>query len=116
MRTRAPARTERPLLGIPELSALIGVNPSTLYRAINRGDFPLPIVRFGNRIQVPRAAAEKMIYGSARPAIPGLSERADGDQHLCAFCSAPLRRPPGCAGGRKLRILDLSGRGLDRRV
>jgi excisionase family DNA binding protein len=99
----APQRTARPLLSVAELARLIGVNPSTLYRAINRGDFPLPIVRFGNRIQVPRAAAEKLIHGSVVATVPGSAESPDGAERYCASCSAPLGALSSCSAGRRMR-------------
>jgi len=78
MKERTGKAREHPLLTIPELADLVGMHPSTLYRAITRGDFPVPIVRFGDRIRVPRAAVEKLLYGEdTRAARPGSS---DGDE------------------------------------
>lgn len=58
---------QHPLLSITELAALVGVNPATLYRTINRGEFPLPIVRLGTRMQVPRVAVERLLHGDVAP-------------------------------------------------
>lgn len=105
MRPQTARSTKSPLLTVPELASLIGVNRSTLYRAINRGDFPLPIVRFGNRIQVPRAAAEKLIYGGPLPSVPGTPESGEEPLLYCASCSAPLRGRLSCSAGHKTQNL-----------
>jgi excisionase family DNA binding protein len=104
--TEARLRTAGPLRSVSELATLIGVNRSTLYRAINRGDFPLPIVRFGSRIQVPRAAAEKLINGGVVAAAPGVDGRPDGPHRYCGSCSAPLGALSSCSAGRRMRSRD----------
>jgi hypothetical protein len=76
------------------------VNPSTLYRTITRGDFPVPIVRFGDRIRVPRAAVEALLYGDDRGDAPSdSSERSEGYSSSCAT----RRRLASCSPGRKSR-------------
>lgn len=89
-----------PLLTIGELAEIVGVNPSTLYRAITREDFPVPIVRFGDRIRVPRAAVEALIYGDDRgDASSDSSDRSEGYSSSCAT----RRRLASCSAGRKSR-------------
>jgi len=97
MNERTGTARERPLLTIPELADLVGMHPSTLYRAITRGDFPVPIVRFGDRIRVPRVAVERLLYGEdTRAARPGSSdgeEESRPTRRRRAACSARSSRP-----------------------
>ncbi len=96
--TRRASSGKAPLLSISELAELTGVHASTLYRSINRGSFPIPIIRLGSRIRVSRAAAERLVGGedgvfreepALRPA-PG----------YCWRCSALLSSPPMCSAAR----------------
>jgi excisionase family DNA binding protein len=105
--TRAGRQEPRPLLSIPALAELVGVNPSTLYRAINRGEFPLPIVKLGNRLQVPRAAVERLIQGDRARETPAGTDGDERSQLYCSSCGArlacsPAGSPPPPSSGRVL--------------
>jgi excisionase family DNA binding protein len=52
-------------LSIEEVAPILGVGVSTLYRSIARGEFPLPIIRIGGRILVPRDALEAVLRGES---------------------------------------------------
>jgi excisionase family DNA binding protein len=95
--TGRPTSGSRPLLTVRELAEIVGVNPSTLYRAITRGEFPVPIVRFGDRIRVPRTAVETLIYASDET---GQSNPPDRTNNRCPSCSATQRRPAPCSTTR----------------
>ena len=57
----------KPFLSVEETALLVGESRATLYRAIQRGDFPLPVVRLGARLRVPRRAVERLLDGSWPP-------------------------------------------------
>ena len=44
---------------------ILGVNKSTIYRAIERGDAPFPFIRVGDRILIPREALDRILRGEA---------------------------------------------------
>jgi len=69
MRPQTARSTKSPLLTVPELASLIGVNRSTLYRAINRGDLSAPDCEVRESYSGTRAAAEKLIlrWPACRP-------------------------------------------------
>lgn len=91
---------ESPLVGLTELADILGVHRSTLYRSIESGRFPLPIVRVGARISVPRAAVDRLLAGggdSPRATPPALQ-----DDH-CPACGSRLsaRTRPTCSAARR---------------
>jgi len=53
----------KPLLSIEEAAEMLGVHRCTLYRSIERGDFPLPLIQINARWRVPRKAVEALIEG-----------------------------------------------------
>jgi excisionase family DNA binding protein len=55
--------TPRPFVSIEEAALLLGESRSTVYRAVKSGSFPLPVVRIGERLRVPRSAIERLIAG-----------------------------------------------------
>jgi predicted DNA-binding transcriptional regulator AlpA len=69
----------RPLLGVEETALLSGETRSTRYRAVKAGTLPLPVLRIGSRIRIPRLAVENLIAGqdpghAAPPTpLPGVS-------------------------------------------
>jgi predicted DNA-binding transcriptional regulator AlpA len=102
--SRTPARAAAqpsPLLSIRELAVLAGLNPSTLYRSIARGEFPLPIVRLGNRIRVSWAAAEALLFGEPGAAPSQAGPQPEMPQDHCPNCAGALRRRPMCAAARR---------------
>jgi excisionase family DNA binding protein len=57
------------MLTISEVASLLGVHRSTLYRTIGRSDLPLPIIRVGSRMRIPRAAVERVLGGELRTGV-----------------------------------------------
>lgn len=58
-----PKLATKPLLSIDETAILLGTSRSALYRAIEKGDFPLPLVEMAGRRRVPRVAVERLLRG-----------------------------------------------------
>ncbi len=56
-------QTDRLLLRVDEVAAMIGVSKSTAYALINKGD--LPSIRIGNLLRVPADMLRKLIEGRA---------------------------------------------------
>ena len=54
----------KPLLSVEEVAEMLGIHRCTLYRSIERGDFPLPLFQINARWRVPRKAVEALIEGS----------------------------------------------------
>jgi excisionase family DNA binding protein len=82
-----------PLLTLSEVADILGLHRSTLYRGIERGSFPLPIVRVGSTMRVPRAAVSRLLAGTeARPANPhtlsSAPEREPNARGCCPACGA----------------------------
>lgn len=53
---------QKPLLSVEEAAELLGQSRSSLYRAISRGDLPLPVVTNG-RYRIPRLAVDRLLAG-----------------------------------------------------
>ena len=64
-RPSRPRTRAGPLVSIAELAELLGVHRSTLYRAVEKGCLPLPVVRIGSRMTVPRAAVDRLLSAAA---------------------------------------------------
>jgi len=60
--------THKPLVSVEDAAALLGVSRSSLYRAIQRGDVPLPVFRLNGRYCIPRRAVERLVAG--HPNLP----------------------------------------------
>ncbi|MGH9097580.1 MAG: helix-turn-helix domain-containing protein [Acidimicrobiales bacterium] len=57
MTTGGPMKTRtRAFLSVNEAAILLGESRSTLYRSIDRGDMPLPVVTINGRLRIPRRA------------------------------------------------------------
>jgi excisionase family DNA binding protein len=63
MFTRNRNTKPKPFLSVEEAAMLLGEARSTLYRAVKTGAFPLPVVRIGERIRIPRSAVDRLIAG-----------------------------------------------------
>jgi excisionase family DNA binding protein len=57
----------QPLLSVEEAATLLGQNRSSVYRSIERGDFPLPVFRINGRYRIVRAAVERLLAGEPVP-------------------------------------------------
>lgn len=55
------ASSERLTLTVPEVAKLLGLSENSAYTAIARGDFPLPVIRIGRRLLVPRAKVHALL-------------------------------------------------------
>ena len=63
MRNNPTSMSPKPLLSVAEAAVLLGETRSTLYRAVKAGTLPLPMLRIGSRIRIPRMAVENLIAG-----------------------------------------------------
>lgn len=54
---------------VPTAGRVLGLSRNTAYRQVREGTFPLPVIRAGGRIRVPRAA----ILATLGVTDPGLS-------------------------------------------
>lgn len=73
-------QTENPELGratatLTEVAALLGVGRSTAYELAQAGKLPVPVIRLGRRLVVPRAALDRLLAGDRTPA-PAADESA----------------------------------------
>jgi excisionase family DNA binding protein len=60
-------------------AARLGIDRLTLYAAIRRGEAPLPVIRIGRRILIPRRALERLLDGQVEPlSASGDTEIAGG--------------------------------------
>ena len=96
------------LLSVEEAAVLLGVDRATCYRAIRRETFPLPVVRLGGRIRIPRRAVERLIDGIGH--IQGTSsDQLAAASGCCPACGTPSptllsplsRRRPTCSAARR---------------
>ncbi len=107
VRCRSPSTS--PLLTISEVADLIGVHRSTLYRTIGRAGLPLPIIRVGATMGVPRVAVERMLSGDLTsreplrpPALATIAGRIEPPSY-CSGCGSPLpvSKRPMCSAARR---------------
>jgi excisionase family DNA binding protein len=63
MHNRTTRNTPRPFVSVEEAALLLGEARSTVYRSVKAGTFPLPVVRIGARIRIPRIAIARLIAG-----------------------------------------------------
>ncbi len=57
------SRLTKPLLSVEETAVLLGENRSSVYRSIERGDFPLPVFKLNGRLRISRRAVERLMEG-----------------------------------------------------
>ena len=65
----------KPLLSVEDTAVLLGQSRSSIYRAIDRGDLPLPVITINGRLRVPRRAVERLLDGDIGP--PSAKGRED---------------------------------------
>lgn len=94
-RTRDPqSLPTKPFLSVSEVAVLFGTHRATLYRSIERGDFPLPVVVLNGRRRVPRVAVERLLHGENQPEVDAVTAEDGG--------AAPAsRRRPMCSAARR---------------
>ena len=57
------APDEQLTLDAPAVFRMLGISKNTGYSLIQRNEFPLPIIRAGRRILVPKAAIQRLLMG-----------------------------------------------------
>ncbi len=72
----APASREggwstKPLLSVEGAAVLLGQSRSSIYRAIERGDLPIPVLTINGRLRIPRRAVERLLDGDIAPQPAG---------------------------------------------
>jgi excisionase family DNA binding protein len=58
------------VLTLPEVARLLGLSRSSAYEAAAKGTLPLPIIRIGRRLVVPRTAVEHLLGEPLRQPVP----------------------------------------------
>jgi excisionase family DNA binding protein len=53
--------TERLTVDAPDAFKALGVSRNTGYSLIKRGEFPLPVIKAGRRLLIPKAALECLL-------------------------------------------------------
>lgn len=96
----------RAFLSIEETAVLLGISRATLYRSVQRGDFPVQVVQLNGRLRVPRRAVERLMEGIAPVSQPdasgGMLPPAPGVCPTCGSPSAPPpKRTPMCSAARR---------------
>jgi excisionase family DNA binding protein len=86
--------SRRPLLSVDEVAIELGESRSTIYRALKRGDLPLPAFTINGRLRIPRRAVERLING-VDPATEAREATTTGS---CASCDARPRFQRGSVG------------------
>ena len=95
-------------MSVEEAAVLLGIDRATCYRAIRNQTFPIPIVRLGGRIRIPRRAVERLLDGTD-PAGGGSARQLASAADACPVCgspppiavSTPSRRRPICSAARR---------------
>lgn len=60
-----------PLLSVEEAAELLGHSRSSLYRAIDRGDFPAPVFTINGRYRIALRSIELLIAGELQSVAQG---------------------------------------------
>jgi len=71
---RTPSLATKPLLSVEDVATLLGHSRSSIYRAIERGDLPLPVFTINGRLRIARRSVERLLNGE--PPIPAADQRA----------------------------------------
>ena len=104
---RKQVTAQSALLSVEEAAVLLEIDRATCYRAIRNQTFPIPVVRLGGRIRIPRRAVERLLDG-ADPAGGGPARQLTSAD-ACPICgspapttgSAPSRSRPICSAARR---------------
>jgi excisionase family DNA binding protein len=107
-RTRLGAKGMSALLSVEEAATLLGIDRATCYRAIRNDTLPVPVVRLGGRIRIPRRAVERLLEG-VEPAVGSLPGQLAATADPCPVCGAPAptsasspsRSRPICSAARR---------------
>ncbi len=107
-RTRLGAKGMSALLSVEEAATLLGIDRATCYRAIRNDTLPVPVMRLGGRIRIPRRAIERLLEG-AEPAVGSQPRQLAPTADPCPVCGAPApaaasspsRSRPICSAARR---------------
>jgi excisionase family DNA binding protein len=69
---------DKKLLSVEEAALLLDTSRATLYRAIKRGDLPLPLFMIGRRLRIPRGAIERLLAGERPSVVSGRLPEGSG--------------------------------------
>lgn len=91
MTARTPSLAAKPLLSVEDVATLLGQSRSSIYRAIERGDLPLPIFTINGRLRIARRSVERLLNGE--PPIPAADQRAVNSREAGEQTSGPTPTP-----------------------
>ncbi|MDP9235002.1 MAG: helix-turn-helix domain-containing protein [Actinomycetota bacterium] len=57
--------TARATITVAEAAEILGVNKLSLYESIRRDEAPVPVIRIGRRIVIPKAALDRLLVGES---------------------------------------------------
>ena len=77
------------LLSVEEAATLLGIDRATCYRAIRNDTLPVPVVRLGGRIRIPKRAVERLLEGT-EPAVGSQPSQLAPTADPCPVCGAPV--------------------------
>ena len=61
MAQNVPGGSAPAVLTVPEVAALMGSSPWTVYESIKRSDFPVPVIRLGKKILFSRTRVYELL-------------------------------------------------------
>lgn len=106
---RKQVTSRNALLSVAEAAILLGIDRATCYRAIRNETLPVPVVRLGGRIRIPRRAVERLLDGAEQPTAASQSHQLASAADSCPVCGSPApsaptsppRRRPICSAARR---------------
>jgi excisionase family DNA binding protein len=80
-RTGRPNGAAKPLISVEQAAELLGQSRSSVYRAIAKGELPLPLLRIGGRYRIPRISVERLVDGqmTSKRSVESTSEGSEPD-------------------------------------
>jgi excisionase family DNA binding protein len=80
-RTGRPNGAPKPLISVEQAAELLGQSRSSVYRAIAKGELPLPLLRIGGRYRIPRISVERLVDGqmTSNRSVESTSEGSEPD-------------------------------------
>lgn len=104
-RRRAPIERLRnkPLLTVSEAALLLGVDRSSLYRAIRQGTaVDLPMARVGKQIRIPRRAVDRILAAQEDEVAEGRGDATEPSGcPTCGSAVRPTRTRRSCSPGSR---------------
>ncbi len=73
-KTKRGSFGQKPLLSVDEAAIMLGITRSTAYRAIKTKSFPLPVIKLGGHLCIPRASLDRLLNGED-PFAPGVRHK-----------------------------------------